>query len=321
MHRALPFLLVLGGCHLVLPHRAAEERARDSQSREASSEAGRREQNDGPALERSRQDAPTPDVPRLDAPRPNGDARADTAPPDLVGPDLKAKKDLLIEPTCTCPANLVCCLETGPCVDTQTDAKHCGGCHNACAAGQTCEKGICVCNASSCTGCCDPNGMCVTGSNPGLCSPGGIAGAACGVCPAPPTCQTALCLGGRCATAAKPDGAACDDLDLCTLSDHCKNGSCTSTTTKTCTLPPIPCKIGGCIPATGQCGYTNAKAGASCTLDCVVGAACDGSGNCVGGAAAVDGTPCSIGTCCAGSCCAFSCCPSAGGATCKSTCN
>jgi hypothetical protein len=55
----------------------------------------------------------------------------------------------------SCPAGQMVCGDA--CVDTQSDAANCGGCGNACAAGQNCTSGVCECpNASTLCG-----GVCV----------------------------------------------------------------------------------------------------------------------------------------------------------------
>ncbi len=56
---------------------------------------------------------------------------------------------------------------------------------------------------------------------------------------------------GRC-PASKPDGTACNDANLCTSNDQCRNDVCTGTV-KDCSIPD-PCHdIGECNPATGLC--------------------------------------------------------------------
>lgn len=60
---------------------------------------------------------------------------------------------------CPCPDDGTRC--DGTCVDTTSDAEHCGGCGTACALGERCEGGACVCpgatdfdtDANHCGGC------------------------------------------------------------------------------------------------------------------------------------------------------------------------
>jgi hypothetical protein len=307
MCRALPLLLALGGCHWVLPHgpQPVGDRAVDQSAQRTERPAA-----DAARVPDRRVDAPAPpDVPRPDAPL----------------PDVKAKKEGLVQPTCTCPIGLTCCLELGPCVDTAKDPNHCGGCGQACEPGLSCVAGVCTgCSASTCAGCCDANGNCSTGNSPVFCAPSGLAGEACGICPVVPAtgCTLSLCIGGLCSEAPKPNGTSCDDQNACTTAESCKSGSCVGLA-KTCTGPALPCKVYGCIPATGLCGYTNAKAGTACTIDCMTGTTCDGAGKCVGGVQAPNGTTCpnGIGSCCEGICCSFQCCPGEPGGPCKSACN
>jgi hypothetical protein len=60
---------------------------------------------------------------------------------------------------CECPSGTAEC--GGTCVDTQIDPANCGGCNIACAVGETCSNGVCLCGASTCGACrvCD-NGDC-----------------------------------------------------------------------------------------------------------------------------------------------------------------
>ena len=96
----------------------------------------------------------------------------------------------------TCNSPMIVC--GGSCVDTKTDAQHCGGCTTACASGQTCSESLC-CNANE-TVC---NGACIdTSSDLSNCG-------ACGK-----TCSGA-CSGGNCVLSSKPPQGSCVD-SLCT---------------------------------------------------------------------------------------------------------
>jgi hypothetical protein len=54
-------------------------------------------------------------------------------------------------PQCGCPSGTQLC-GTNQCVDTKTDPSNCGSCGNACAAGQSCQRGQCVvsCGSGTC---------------------------------------------------------------------------------------------------------------------------------------------------------------------------
>lgn len=75
-----------------------------------------------------------------------------------------------------------------------TAATFCGVDGNACAActsAQVCGRLGCearnrVCDSSTCSGCCDGNGQCVTGQLASACGSGGTG---CGVCNQMETCQ------------------------------------------------------------------------------------------------------------------------------------
>ncbi len=96
-------------------------------------------------------------------------------------------------------------------------------------------------------------------------------------------CVTGVCQAdGTCQTTPKPNTAACDDHNPCTVDDHCDGaGNCVS---------------GGNAPTTTSCDDRN---------DCTTGDHCDGSGKCVGGGNKNSGDPCSLpglGACASGTC-------------------
>jgi hypothetical protein len=100
---------------------------------------------------------------------------------------------------CTvCPSNLTAC--SGQCVDLQTNNQHCGDCATACATGQRCQHGQCVCDGQSCpNGCCADRQTCQRGTNEQAC---GVNGAACQTCTSGERCDgtACVCVPDRCAT-------------------------------------------------------------------------------------------------------------------------
>ncbi len=69
---------------------------------------------------------------------------------------------------------------------------------------------------------------------------------------------------GNCMNPRKPEGAACDDGDACTLSDTCRFGTCTGAYTLRC-VSSDPClEDGVCDPSTGECSAPPAAYGTDC---------------------------------------------------------
>ncbi|MEZ4223197.1 MAG: MXAN_6577-like cysteine-rich protein [Polyangiaceae bacterium] len=170
-----------------------------------------------------------------------------------------------------CPTGQVAC--SGVCVDTATNAAHCGGCGKSCGSGQTCQGGSCACGASQtdCSGSCadlqsDPKhcGDCATACDSGLvCSLGSCASA--------------------CATGLTDCSGACVDTD--TSAAHC--GACG----KACAADES-CQAGAC-----ECSGGKTKCGSTCTdtsgdpLNCgACGKACGGSESCIDGACVGSGS-------------------------------
>ncbi|MEZ4409604.1 MAG: MXAN_6577-like cysteine-rich protein [Polyangiales bacterium] len=178
---------------------------------------------------------------------------ADTGPVDTGPADTG--------PMCTA-SETVC---DGRCVDTQTDASHCGACGTPCAAGSACRAGACelVCPAGQ-TVCA---GACVTlASDPSHCGACGTA------CAAGQTCAAGAC--------ACPAGTTlCGDRCVDTQSDAAHCGACTTA----CSTGEV-CAMGACrlsCPA-GQtaCGSacvtlaTDALHCGACSTACAAGQSC-----------------------------------------------
>ncbi len=203
------------------------------------------------------------------------------------------------------------------CVDTETDARHCGGCDRVCGAGETCVGGRCGsycrqgsadCNGDAADGC-----ETATGSDPAHC---GACGAACpagvpcfeGSCGCPAdraVCEGAcvdtrssavhcgacglaceadqVCSGGVCASTCAPPYARCGDacVDLQKSVTHC--GACGHPC-----VPGRRCLDGACEP---ECSGYEVRCGRECadlrtsTIHCgSCDRACEDGRRCAGGA-------------------------------------
>lgn len=133
---------------------------------------------------------------------------------------------------CT-PTSGVVCNDNNPCtVDS------CSGntCRNTLAAAGTSCGDADFCNGSEV---CDAAGSCVSGSAP------------CGS--ATTACQTERCdsAAAACVITAQPDGTACEDNNVCTLTSSCHAGACAKFTAKTCTTGWGPGDASSCDPARG----------------------------------------------------------------------
>jgi hypothetical protein len=164
----------------------------------------------------------------------------------------------------------------GVCDPNVADGCGDGGCTcgsgPACAAGEACQDGKCVCQGSGC-GC--VAGACTT---PGACESG------------PGTCDA-----GTCSYPAKAAGDACDDGHACTQSDVCDASGTCAGTAKECGATANTCLQGAgtCDPASGQCSYAPKASGTACDDGnaCTQNETCDGSGTCGSGAVTVCNTP------------------------------
>ena len=206
----------------------------------------------------------------------------------------------------------ICAPEAGGCMAVpRDDGTPCGG-DDRCLVAGTCASGRCTGEVTDChaldgtcrVGLCDPaTGGCgaVQAEDGTACDDGdpctvddacGVDGAClghaldCGV-------LTSACAAGRCdpATGAcvadpVPNGAPCEDGQLCTEGDTCQSGLCTGTP-RPCEGTADGCQVGVCDEATGACALAPALEGTPCDDNnlCTTGDVCVG-GAC--GAAAVD---------------------------------
>lgn len=208
-----------------------------------------------------------------------------------------------------------------------------------CAEGQRCDptRG-CVCDAASCTGCCDAVGFCHDDDDPDACGSGG---AECVVCTGGQPCDSGVCANCRsgcldgCCSGTEcnrpPTHEACaiggDPCVACgPRSDRCEGGECSCGVGGTPCAPGQHCLGGVCRCTAESCPTgccdgdtcqarapaTCGTAGGPCT-DCgVVADTCTNTGACACGSGAVcgDGQRCIGGGCrcdstsCPGGCCA-----------------
>ena len=190
-----------------------------------------------------------------------------------------------------CNAAGVCDPATGSCsIGAKPDGTGCDD-GDGCTQIDQCLAGACVgSNPVVCTaldqchvaGTCDPaTGVC---SNPpaadgvvcddaSLCTPTDVclAGVCTGQnpvqCPAPDGChEAAVCnpLTGLCPDLPKPDGAACDDGDLCTQTDTCQGGVCVGASPVVCAAIDQCHDAGACDPTTGLCSDPRKADGTAC---------------------------------------------------------
>ena len=140
-----------------------------------------------------------------------------------------------------CPdTGIVCRMGTNRCgtgcADYTSDRRNCGGCGQACAAGQVCAASACVCQAGS-TSC---DGRCVTtATDPTACGACGTACAAGQVCELS-QCKSTCTLGvsTRCGDSCvdtTSDVANCGGCaQACQAGQKCVGGGCTSDVVVAC---------------------------------------------------------------------------------------
>ncbi len=183
-----------------------------------------------------------------------------------------------------CKATEVKC--SGACVDTKTDAKHCGGCAKVCTSGQTCVAGACACSPTSTkcgTTCVDTM---VDAKNCGGCGKECALPAKCesGICITPCPSGTPTKCAEKCVDTSS-DASHCGACGKpCATGESCVSGACALT----CDAPLAKCGT-KCVNTgfdSDHCGGcdkkcpTGAKATPACTSgSCLV--ICDaGYGNC-----------------------------------------
>lgn len=160
-----------------------------------------------------------------------------------------------------------------------------------CTQSDTCQAGACTgadpveCTAASqchLAGTCDPaTGLC---SQP-LQEDGTVCDDA-NLCTQSDTCRTGTCVGaepvecvaanqchlagvcdpftGQCSDPVRENGSQCDDGDICTRLDACRDGNCLGSAPVVCE-PPDSCHLPGtCDPQTGECSNPAKDDGAEC---------------------------------------------------------
>ena len=211
------------------------------------------------------------------------------------------------------PESEVCvdCLTNADCAATaRCESRHCVQ-KTACTSSKDCPK-ICDKKAGVCAECatsadcspqayCNPFGQCA----PGVCTVGKCVSTRYFQCkadrsgfePGTDCASSNPCSAGTC----QPSGCSktltagpCDDGDLCTSGDSCKNGACSGQVVG-CT-DKNPCTLDACVPATG-CKYSPSKGTCDDGNPCSSGDSCQ-NGTCAGlPLACDDGEPCTTDSC------------------------
>ncbi|MGA7124062.1 MAG: hypothetical protein WBY94_28425 [Polyangiaceae bacterium] len=216
-----------------------------------------------------------------------GGAQCAACPPGSTCTPTGAGGGECQKPACgaaNCPAG--CCDGMGNCQPGNVGARcgHGGATCQVCTAVESCSNQQCVnvpppteaggCNAQNCpTGCCDPAGNCVPGTNAALC---GSAGNACQSCMA----QGEQCVNQRCLFF--PDASACN-------AQTCPAGCCDGTGTCVTGVFDTQCgNVGGACQNCSNFGSTcvNQRCFQVCNFQTCPNGCCDQSGNCRPGTAA-----------------------------------
>jgi hypothetical protein len=231
-----------------------------------------------------------------------------------------------------CPAGTTDC--SNYCADLMTSAVHCGVCGKSCAAGETCEAGVCTapvapavcaqqgqpCGAAGCClGFCTQDEICDCVGDGQQCAAIGTGGCCSGQpCNADGYCGTCATLGVPCTSDAEccsgQYAAACcfDGVRLASVcTDVTATGVCPGTNPAPAACPAGQTDCGGvCVDLSSHAGHCGA-----CFNSCPLGAICDGGtcqgtgglGGGVGGVCQALGSACTylvdVGDdCCSGAC-------------------
>lgn len=179
----------------------------------------------------------------------------------------------------SCDDDNVCtsavCAGADGCAVKKFDDLPCDADDDACTAGDSCLKGVCVPGAPK--NCDDKN-----------------------------PCTKDACLPATGCTQTDDDNVPCDDDNPCTLGDTCASGACEAGAAKECKSGQ-DCIAAVCSLVTGKCGFSNAPTGKGCDDDdlCTKADSCDG-GLCLGKKVTCDDADvCTDDACTASSGCVF----------------
>ncbi len=211
---------------------------------------------------------------------------------------------------CTTPArsNGAPCDDANSCTSADScSGGACGGVAVVCPAGGQCAVSACDPATGMCasqpradgTTCSDDSrctradtcqrGQCV-GSDPVVCQAG--------ACHEAGVCEAAT---GVCTRPVRADGTLCEDGNRCTLEDRCAGGACLAGPPKSCASAGVCQTAGSCDPADGQCkGGTARPDDSPCDDDnlCTTADRCRG-GLCAGASVSCPGaTPCRVASTC-----------------------
>jgi hypothetical protein len=187
------------------------------------------------------------------------------------------------------------------CVDTAGDPAHCGGCGTACAAGEACAGGDCVCADAACTdGSCRPPDGCCPDETP--CPEGS--------CVAEGECCPEVDDGGDCSAASGDAGTCCNGHCVNTRTNSAYCGGCNTTCAAgliceggSCVCDGLACSDGFCRPPGGCCPDERPCADGTCMPET---ACCPEERHCPGIGCWPQDEPCPEGPCrlpCGTGCC------------------
>jgi len=151
-----------------------------------------------------------------------------------------------------------------------------------CDGAETCQSGSCT--AGTAISCNDSNACTADSCDETLdkCVYAAVSG--CKSCVAASDCDDSndctidACTGGKCANAAKADGASCDDGYYCTTGDACSGGTCAGMA-RDCSSYSDKCNTGSCDETNDTCKKTPKANSTSCSN----GTYCDGNESCYNG--------------------------------------
>ena len=179
---------------------------------------------------------------------------------------------------------------SGECKTVATDQQNCGTCGNACAAGQTCQAGQCLCSSGllACGGSC----VSANATHCGSCSMMCASGQVCTANTCQMTCATGetQCSDGACVPTTGGDALHCGGCNACPAGAVCTAGVCG------CSIAGQMLCSNACVDtmtSAANCGGCNQVCNGTCTNGvCATATGTGGSAGSGAGGAGGTTTPC-----------------------------